>query len=78
MESLTEAFAGLLLKISDPVVIVLLILLTGSEYMRLLQSREERRDRQLLVDGLASMTEKITDSLHEIRNVISARTGNPL
>jgi len=78
MEALWPALAGLLGKITDPVVIVLLVLLFGSEWMRITQSREERADRKLLVEGLNNMTSKFNDGLQQIKNALSALTGRPL
>lgn len=71
MDKLFEAFVGLVGKISDPVVIVLIILLFGSEWLRITQSREERVDRKNFVDALKS----ITDALEDIKIAIAANTG---
>ena len=74
MDAITNAFVVLLGKITDPVVIVLLILLFGSEWMRITQGREERADRNLLVTSL----KEITEALNEIRVAIAAKTGTML
>jgi len=67
-----NAFANLLSKVGDPVVIVLLVLLAGSEWMRITQAREERADRNTLVAGL----KEVTDALNEIRIAIAERMGS--
>ena len=74
MDAITNAFVVLLGKITDPVVIVLLILLFGSEWMRITQGREERADRNLLVTSL----KEITEALNEIKIAIAAKTGTML
>mgnify|MGYP001616439740 CR=1 FL=1 len=74
MDPIITALAGLISKISDPITIVLLLLLAGSEWMRITQGREERADRNLLVSSL----KEITESLHEIRVAIAAKIGSAL
>ncbi len=74
MDPIISTLAGLIGKITDPLVIVLLLLLAGSEWMRITQGREERADRILLMGGL----KEITEVLNEIKIVIAAKTGHPL
>ncbi|MDZ4347905.1 MAG: hypothetical protein U1E51_36320 [Candidatus Binatia bacterium] len=74
MDPIIAAFAGLIGKISDPVTIVLLLLLVGSEWMRITQGREERVDRNTLVACL----KEVTAALNEIKIAIAARMGHPL
>lgn len=75
MDALINAGAQLLGKITDPVVIVLLILLFMSEWMRITQGREERKDRnEVLVPAL----KEVTEAMHDIKNALSAATGKAL
>lgn len=74
MDAIVSALASLLGKITDPVVIVLLILLAGSEWLRMTQSREERADRNLLIAGL----KEITEALNELKITIVMKTGTML
>ena len=74
MDPIVGALANLLGKITDPVVIVLLVLLFGSEWMRITQAKEERADRNLLVTGL----KEVTEALNDIKIAIAAKTGNIL
>jgi hypothetical protein len=59
--SISTALVHMIDKISDPVVIVLLILLSLSEWMRITQAREERADRNLLVSGLKEVTSTLVE-----------------
>lgn len=86
MDSILNAFAGMLGKISDPLVIVLLLLLAGSEWLRLTQSREHNKDRnEIMLPALKEVTAALreiqkgmTDELGDIKNAISAMTGRPM
>lgn len=78
MDPIFLALGELLKKISDPVVIVLLVLLFSAEWRNWAQSREAREDRKILVTALDNITAKIGDSLQQIKNTISAMTGRPL
>lgn len=86
MESLLNAFAGMLGKISDPLVIVLLLLLAGSEWLRLTQSREHNKDRnEIMLPALKEVTAALqqiqkgmTEELGDIKNAISAITGKAI
>ena len=83
MDSILKAFADMLGKISDPLVIVLLLLLAGSEWLRLTQSREHNKDRnEIMLPALKEVTaalreiqKGVTDELGDIKNAISAITG---
>ena len=78
MDELAPVLAGLLGKISDPVVITLLVLLFVSEWRNWAQGKEERADRKMLVDALGNITNKLNESLQQIKNAISAMTGRPM
>lgn len=86
MDALLNAFAGMLGKISDPLVIVLMLLLAGSEWLRLTQSREHNKDRnEIMLPALKEMTaalqniqKGLTEELNDIKNAISAMTGRPM
>ena len=86
MESILKAFAEMLGKISDPLVIVLLLLLAGSEWLRLTQSREHNKDRnEIMLPALKEVTaalqeiqKGVTEELSDIKNAISAITGKAL
>lgn len=86
MDALLNAFAGMLGKISDPLVIVLMLLLAGSEWLRLTQSREHNKDRnEIMLPALKEVTSALqniqrglTEELNDIKNAISAKTGSPM
>lgn len=86
MEPILKAFAEMLGKISDPLVIVLLLLLAGSEWLRLTQSREHNKDRnEIMLPALKEVTaalqeiqKGVTDELSDIKNAISAITGKAI
>lgn len=73
MDSLVPVLTALISKL-DPVTIVLLILVAGCGYYHIIWRREDRDDRQKLLDAF----NKNTDALSSIKNVISAATGRPL
>ena len=86
MEAILKAFAEMLGKISDPLVIVLMLLLAGSEWLRLTQSREHNKDRnEIMLPALKEVTAALreiqasmTEELNDIKNAISAITGRAL
>lgn len=86
MDAILQAIAGMLGKISDPVTIILILLLAGSEWLRLTQSREHNKDRnEILIPALGTLTANLqkiqqgmTEELNDIKNAISAMTGRPM
>ena len=72
---IAEKFITVLLgKISDPVILVLLALIAGLSYLHVVWRREERDDRNKMLDVLG----KNTEALNGVRNVLSALTGKAL
>lgn len=63
-----------LAQVKDLGTLVLLLVLIGLGYLHLQMVKENRADRQALVDLLM----KNTEALNGIRNVLSAMTGRPL
>ncbi len=78
MDPIFSALGELLKKVTDPVTIVLLVLLFSAEWRNWAQSKEAREDRKILTAALDNITAKIGDSLGQIKNAISAMTGRPL
>jgi hypothetical protein len=64
----------LLGKIDNVAVLVLALGCFGLGYLHVIWRREEREDRAKMLDVLG----KVTDALSDLKNVISARTGQPL
>lgn len=67
MEGLWPVLAG----IKDTATLVLLLVLLGGGYLHITMMRENRQDRQALIDLL----QKNNEALNGIRNVLSAMTG---
>lgn len=61
-------------QVKDLATLVLLLALMGLGYLHITMIRENRVDRQALIDLLL----KNTDAMNGIRNVLSAMTGKPL
>lgn len=61
----------ILLKIDNPAVLILLLCLIGMGYLFITERRENRADRQALLDLL----HKNTEALNGMRAVLSAITG---
>lgn len=61
-------------QIKDLATLVLLLALMGLGYLHITMIRENRLDRQALMDLLL----KNTDAMNGIKNVLSAMTGKPL
>ena len=86
MDLILKAFAEMLGKISDPLVIVLMLLLAGSEWLRLTQSREHNKERnEIMLPALKEVTAALqeiqkgmTEELNDIKNAISAMTGRAM
>lgn len=69
-----EGLWTVLAQVKDLGTLVLLLVLIGLGYLHLQMVKENRADRQALVDLLM----KNTEALNGIRNVLSAMTGRPL
>ena len=61
-------------QVKDLATLVLILALGGLGYLHITMIRENRIDRQALMDLLI----KNTEALNGIKNVISAMTGKPL
>lgn len=69
-----EWLAPILAKVDNLAVLVLLLCLGGMGYLYLSERRENRADRQALIDLLL----KNTEALNNVRNAISAISGRPV
>lgn len=61
-------------QVKDLATLVLLLALMGLGYLHITMIRENRVDRQALIELLL----KNTDAMNGIKNVLSAMTGKPL
>ena len=61
-------------QVKDLATVVLILALGGLGYLHITMLKENRIDRQALVDLLL----KNTEALNGIKNVLSAMTGKPL
>jgi hypothetical protein len=73
MDWLGPVFTALISKL-DPISLILLIIVGACGYYHIVWRREDREDRQKILDAF----NKNTDALSSIKNVISASTGRPL
>lgn len=69
-----EWLAPILAKVDNLAVLVLLLCLGGLGYLYISERRENRTDRQALIDLLL----KNTEALNNVRNAISAISGRPV
>ena len=67
-------FWQVLSGVKDTATLVLILALGGLGWLHITMIRENRQDRQALVDLL----QKNTEALNGIKNVLSAMTGKPL
>ena len=67
----TAGLWTVLAGIKDVSTLVLILVIMGGGYLHLQMIRENRQDRQALIDLL----QKNTEALNGIRNVLSAMTG---
>lgn len=67
----TAGLWQVLAGIKDTATLVLILVLMGGGYLHISMIRENRQDRQALIDLL----QKNTEALNGIRNVLSAMTG---
>ena len=70
----TAGLWQVLAGIKDTATLVLILVIMGGGYLHLQMIRENRQDRQALMELL----QKNTDALNGIKNVLSAMTGKPL
>ena len=70
---MTELFQ-LLGKIDNVAILVLSLGCFGLGYLHVVWRREERADRQAMME----MVSKLTDALHDVKIAIAAMTGKPL
>lgn len=73
MDWLGPVFQAIIGKL-DPISLILLIIVGACGYYHIVWRREDREDRQKILDAF----NKNTDALSSIKNVISASTGRPL
>lgn len=93
MDALLTAFAGMLGKIADPVVIVLILLLARAEYLKFIQGKEHNKDRnevllpalrqitadlQKIQEHMADQLGDVKQSIADVKNAISAMTGRAM
>jgi len=91
MTSIFDALARMLdrVDVTDPMmvlVIILVVMVIWSEYLRLIQSREHTKDRnEIMLPAIRAITADIEktqqgmiDGLNDIKNAISAMTGRPM
>lgn len=67
-------FWQLLGQVKDLATLVLILALAGLGYLHVTMMRENRADRQVLIDLLF----KNVEALNSMKNVLSAITGKPL
>ena len=70
----TAGLWQVLAGVKDTATLVLILVIMGGGYLHLQMIRENRQDRQALMELL----QKNTDALNGIKNVLSAMTGKPL
>ena len=73
MEWLGPVFTALISKL-DPISLILLIIVAACGYYHIVWRREDREDREKILDAF----NRNTEALASIKNVISAATGRPL
>lgn len=73
MEWLGPVFTALIAKL-DPISIILLFIVGACGYYHVVWRREEREDKQKILDAF----NKNTEALASLKNVLSAVTGKPL
>lgn len=73
MEWLGPVFTALIGKL-DPISLILLIIVAACGYYHIVWRREDREDREKILDAF----NRNTEALASIKNVISAATGRPL
>ena len=66
-----EALLAVLAKIDNQLILVLLLLCSGLAYLHVVWRKEEREDRQKMLDAFNS----IVAALNELRVAIAAMTG---
>ena len=69
-----EGLWTLLASVKDTATLVLILALIGMGYLHITMMRENRQDRQALMDLL----QKNSEALSSLKNIISAMTGKPL
>ena len=69
-----DAVGQAVLNLKDPALIILVCALAGLGWLHVLTIRENRQDRQALMDLL----QKNTEAINGLKNVLSARTGQVL
>lgn len=69
-----DSAIGLLSKVDNVAVLVLSLGCLGLGYLHVVWRREERADRQAMLESF----NKLTEALNEIKVAIAARTGQPL
>ena len=73
MDWLGPVFTALISKL-DPISLILLIIVAACGYYHIVWRREDREDREKILDAF----NRNTEALASIKNVISAATGRPL
>lgn len=73
MDWLGPVFTALISKL-DPISLILLIIVAACGYYHIVWRREDREDREKILDAF----NRNTEALASIKNVISAATGKPL
>lgn len=69
-----DALFQLLGKVDNVAILVLSLGCLGLGYLHVVWRREERADRQAMLESF----NKLTEALNEIKVAIAARTGQPL
>jgi hypothetical protein len=69
-----DAVVQLLGKVDNVAILVLSLGCLGLGYLHVVWRREERADRQAMLESF----NKLTEALNEIKVAIAARTGQPL
>lgn len=69
-----EEIFKLLGKIDNVAILVLSLMCLGLGYLHVVWRREERADRQAMLESF----NKLTEALNDIKVAIAARTGHPL
>ena len=73
MDWLGPVFQALITKL-DPISLILLIIVSACGYYHIVWRREDREDRQKVLEAF----NKNNETLSSLKNVISAATGRPL
>ena len=73
MDWLSPVLTALISKL-DPISLILLIIVAACGYYHIVWRREDREDREKILDAF----NRNTEALASIKNVISAATGRPL